>query len=126
MLELLLITLQIIQVNDTTPCFLNFTEPETMWVRCGAPVDFLNFVLLPWEYITGGWFSMVLVTVLCTFTYIKYHKAIYPLMIAIAFLPISYALFPGSFLNVGFIVIGLLAAIFMGYIILRKTKDSEG
>lgn len=126
MLDLLLITLQIIQVNATTPCFLNFTEPATMWQRCGAPDDFLKFILLPWEYITGGYFSMVLVSVFITFSYIKYHKAIYPLMIGIAFLPISYQLFPGQFLNIGFVVVGLMAGIFVIHILIRRTKDYEG
>ena len=122
-LDLLLITLQIITVNDTTPCFLNFTEPATMWQRCGAPDDFLKFVLLPWEYISGGYFSMILVSVFICFSYIKYHKAIYPLMIGILFLPVSYMLFPGTFINTSFIVVGLLAGIFVLYIVLRQTKE---
>jgi len=97
-----------------------------MWQRCGAPDDFLKFILLPWEYITGGYFSMVLVSVFITFSYIKYHKAIYPLMIGIAFLPISYQLFPGQFLNIGFVVVGLMAGIFVIHILIRRTKDYDG
>lgn len=126
MLELLIITLQIIQVNDTTPCFLNFTESATMWQRCGASDDFLTFVLLPWQYISGGYFSMILVSVFVCFTYIKYHKAIYPLMIGILFLPVSYVLFPNTFINTGFIISGLLGGIFVLYILTRKTKEYEG
>ena len=123
MLELLLISLQIIQVNDTTPCFLNFTEPETMWERCGAPADFLKFMLLPWEYITGGYFSMILVSLFVAFTYIKYHKAIYPIMIGIAFLPVSVFLFPDQFLNMGFIIVGLVAGVFVIHMLTRQTKE---
>ena len=123
MLDLLLISLQIITVNNTLPCFLNFTEPATMWQRCGAPDDFLQFVLLPWEYITGGYFSLVLVSVFVSFTYIKYHKAIYPIMIGIAFLPTSYFLFPSQFLNMGFIIVGIIAGVFVIHMLTRQTKE---
>lgn len=125
MLDLILITLQIINVNATTPCFLNFTEPENMWEACGANTDFLTFILLPWEWMTGGYFSMILVSVFVCFTYIKYHKAIYPLMIGIAFLPVSYYLFPSQFLNIGLLMIGVLALVFVFSIMMRKTKEYD-
>ena len=120
-----MITLQIIQVNDTTPCFLNFTEPETMWERCGAPADFLKFMLLPWEYITGGYFSMILVSLFVAFTYIKYHKAIYPIMIGIAFLPTSFFLFPNQFMNIAFLMVGVIAMIFVIHVLMRRTKEYD-
>lgn len=123
MLDLILITLQIININATTPCFLNFTEPELMWENCGAPDDFLQFVLLPWEWITGGYFSMILVSVFVAFTYIKYHKAIYPIMVGIAFLPTSFFLFPDQFMNMAFIIVGIIAGIFVIHMLTRQTKE---
>lgn len=123
MLDLILITLQIINVNATTPCFLNFTGSENMWDTCGADEDFLKFILLPWEWITGGYFSMILVSVMVSFTYIKYHKAIYPVMIGIAFLPISFYLFPNQFLNIAFIIVGIIAGVFVIHMLTRQTKE---
>ena len=52
---------QTIQVNQTTPCFMNFTRGAQIWRDCGASDDFLSFALLPFEWATGGNFSMVFV-----------------------------------------------------------------
>ena len=123
MLDLIFIAFQIINVNDTTPCFLNFTESENMWENCGANQDFLQFMLLPWEWISGGYFSMILVSVLTAFTYIKYHKAIYPIMVGIALLPISFYLFPQQFINIAFILVGIMAGIFVIHMLTRQTKE---
>ena len=94
-----------------------------MWERCGASTDYLTFILLPWQYITGGYFSMVLVSLLVGFTYIKYHKAIYPIMIGIAFLPISVYLFPAQFLNIAFVIVGLIAGVFVIHMLTKQTKE---
>ena len=92
---------------------MNFTVPADMWVNCGATKDFLKFVLLPWEYITGGYFSMILIALFVCFTYIKYHKMIYPLIVGILFLPITAGLFPHAFLINSFLIVGLLIGIFL-------------
>ena len=97
-----------------------------MWYNCGATVDYLKFVLLPWDYISGGYFSMILVSVFVMFTYIKYHKMIYPLMVGILFLPITYVLFPGSFLITSFALVAILIGIFMYTILTNRTKEYNG
>jgi len=125
MLELIFITLQIIQVNQTDPCFMNLTAGADMWENCGYGEDYLQAMLLPWEWITGGYFSMIFVSLLITVTYIKYHKAIYPLIIGFIFLPLSYYLFPQQFLNIAFIVIGIIFGIFIFTILLRRTKEYD-
>ncbi len=118
------IFLQTIQVNATTPCFMNFTRGHNIWQDCGASTDFLEFALLPFEWATGGNFSMILVSVMILVTYIKYHKIIYPIMIGVMFLPVSFFLFPDSFLSYAFILgIGLGAGVFIYYILTRQTKE---
>lgn len=95
-----------------------------MWKACGADTDYLNFVLLPWEYITGGNFSMVLVSVMTLFSYIKYHKIVYPIVIGSLFLPVSFFLFPDSFLSWAFIMaFGGGVAILIWYVLTRQTKE---
>ena len=125
MLELIFITLQIIQVNDTTPCFMNLTAGADMWENCGYDQDYLQAMLLPWEWITGGYFSMVFISLLITATYIKYQKATYPIIIGFIFIPLSYYLFPQQFLNIAFVVIGLVFGGFLFTILLRKTKEYD-
>ena len=83
-----------------------------MWKNCGADTDYLKFALLPWMWITGGWFSALLAAVLIIAVYIKYHKITYAIAIGIVFMPFVYALFPAQFINfvivIGFLGLGLL------------------
>lgn len=116
MLELIsylhIFTLQIIHVNATTPCFLNTTAGPDMWQNCGAATDWLKFALLPWMWVTGGFFSMLFAAILILAVYIKFQKLTYSLLVGIVVMPIAYALFPASFVNlaviIGFLGLGLL------------------
>lgn len=112
-----------IQVNTTQPCFLNYTAGADMWRNCGVEDDYLTFAFLPWQWITGGFFSMILVGILIMFTYIKYHNAAYPLIIGTVFLPIAFTLFPEQWINWAIILVaGYFMAIFW-YIFIRQTKE---
>ena len=104
---------EVIIVNQTTPCFLNFTAGIDMWENCGADEDYISFVMLPFEWITGGWFSMILVSVILLAVYLKYHKVIYAFAVGMIFLPISFQFFPESFIGFAVLVtsLGLAAAI---------------
>ena len=42
--------------EDLTPCFLDMDAGFEMWENCGADDDYLDFALMPFEYITGGFF----------------------------------------------------------------------
>ena len=105
---------QVITVNDTTPCFLNATAGIHMWENCGADEDFISFALLPFEWITGGYFSMILISVIILAVYMKYHKAIYAVAIGVVFIPISFQFFPDQFW--GFIVILVVLGVAAGII----------
>lgn len=105
---------QTIIVNETTPCFLNATAGLAMWEQCGAADDFISFALLPFEWITGGYFSMILISIIILAVYLKYQKAIYPVAIGVVFIPIAFQFFPGQFW--GFIIILVVLGVMGGII----------
>ena len=116
-------SLQVIDVNNTVPCFLNYSAGPDMWDNCGYNDDFVAAALLPWEWITGGNFSMVLVSIFVLFSYIKYHKVVYPLLIGIIFLPVSFVLFPDEFITFAFLMTGVTIGILIWYIYIKQTKE---
>ncbi len=111
-----------IEITSGEPCFLDEDAPHRVLQNCGAKDDWLAFALGPWEYVTGGLFSMVIVAILVLAVWAKYRQAIYPIFIGIVMLPLSWFLFPSHFL--GFAV--LLAAIGVGALIwwavMRQTE----
>ena len=126
MIDLVFVFFQIINVNSTTPCFLNDTAGAEMWRNCGFTTDYLQFVVLPWDWITGGNFSLILVSLFTMFSYIKYQKIVYPMLIGFIFLPISIFLFPTTFQSYAFVFTGLGISMLVIYIILRQTKEYNG
>ena len=114
---------EVITVNQTTPCFLNYTAGVEMWQNCGYDVDFLDAALSPWEWITGGYFSLIFVGIFVMFTYIKYHKIVYPIIIGVMFLPFSFFLFPDTFLSFAFLMTFIGIGILIWYIYIRQTKE---
>jgi len=101
-----------VDVGEITPCFMDYTS-SNMWDDCGMEDDFIKATLMPFEWILGGYFSLVVVSILIIITYIKYQSAIYPLMIGIIMLPISYFAFPGMMIGYGIILgaVGITAVI---------------
>ena len=112
-----------IPVNQTEPCFLNYTAGSDLWQNCGISDDYLNFALAPWVWVTGGYFSMIMVALLIMVSYIKYQKAAYPMIIGVMFLPISYVLFPNIFMTWAVILTAFTAGIFIWYAFIKQTKE---
>ena len=106
-------TVTIIGDESLQPCFMNMTAGASMWNNCGADEDYLDFALMPFEYVTGGYFSMIIVTIFIIMAYIKYHNVLYPILIGLLFLPISYTFFPDTFLVYA---VTLVAVAFTGLI----------
>jgi hypothetical protein len=123
LLFLMAISLQVIQVNETAPCFLNYSAGLDMLRNCGLGNDYLETSLLGWEWITGGYFSMILVGLFTMISYVKYHKAIYPLTIGTLFLPISYFLFPSQFINFAILFAGVTIGLLVLYVLIKQTKE---
>lgn len=114
----------IINVTSTEPCFLNYTAGVDMWENCGFREDFMAAAIRPFEWVTGGLFSMIVVIVIIIMTYMKYHTIIYPITIGIVMLPISWFLFPNLFIVYGILmaVIGIAAVIWS--IIVQRTNSN--
>jgi len=113
------------QVNVTAPtiCFLNYTAGVDMWRNCGFEDDFIAASLLPFEWVTGGIFSMIIVIIIIIMSYIKYRSVIYPVAIGIMFLPISWFVFPDIFLSFALILAGVAIAGLIVTALILRTKD---
>jgi len=114
---------QSIQVNQTTPCFLNYTAGVQMWENCGMADDYLKGALLGFEWVTGGYFSLILVGLLIVISYIKYHKAIYPIIMGVIAIPLAILLVPNQWIL--FSVIGMAIGLFAGFIKALKNNTSD-
>ena len=116
-------TVTIIGDETLEPCFLNMTAGAQMWENCGADEDYLTFALMPFEYITGGYFSMILVIIFIIISYIKYHTVLYPMLIGLLFLPVSYTFFPDTFLVYALTLFGVGIAGLIAYMIIWRTRN---
>lgn len=105
------------------PCFLNMTAGANMWDNCGANEDYLDFALMPFEYITGGYFSMILVTIFVIMSYVKYHTVLYPIIIGLLFIPISYTFFPEVFLTYALVLIAVAFGGLLARMIIWRTRN---
>ena len=117
---------QSITVNSTTPCWQNYTAYAQMWRNCGITTDWLQTIIMPWQYATGGYISLFIASILILFTYIKYQKVVYPLLIGTLMLPISIALFPGSWINFGTLMGSIALGFLIIHVFLQKTKEYQG
>ena len=97
----------IINVTSSPPCWENYTAGVDMWRNCGFGTDPIKASLAPFEWATGGLFSLLVVVILVIMTYVKYHTVIYPIMIGIIFLPISWFLLPDQFLSFALLAMGI-------------------
>jgi len=116
-------TVTIIGDESLQPCFMNMTAGASMWDNCGADEDYLDFALMPFEYITGGYFSMIIVTIFVIMSYIKYHNVLYPVIIGLLFIPISYTFFPEVFLTYALILIAVAFGGLLTRMIIWRTRN---
>lgn len=120
----LIVTLQIIPVNNTSPCFYNYSAGFQMWHNCGFDKDYIKASLGPFQYITGGYFSMIFVSILIGAVYLKYHKAVYVLAIGSLFLPISYGVFPEVFLAWAIVMSGIFIGCISWWIFISQSNET--
>lgn len=109
--------------ESTQPCFLNMTAGASMWSNCGADEDYLDFALMPFEYITGGYFSMIIVTIFIIMAYIKYHNVLYPILVGLLFIPISYTFFPEVFLTYALTLVAIAFAGLLVKMVVWRTRN---
>ena len=116
-------TITITGDESLQPCFLNMTAGAQMWDNCGANEDYLDFALMPFEYITGGYFSMILVTIFIIMAYIKYHNVLYPILVGLLFIPISYTFFPEVFLTYAVTLVAIAFTGLLARMIIWRTRN---
>ena len=116
-------TVTIIGDESLEPCFMNMTAGAQMWKNCNANEDYLDFALAPFEYITGGYFSMIIVTIFVIMSYVKYHTVVYPILIGVMFIPISYTFFPDVFVNYALIMVSIAFTGMIAKMIIWRTRN---
>jgi hypothetical protein len=113
----------VIEVGESTPCFMNYTAGVEMWKNCNFDGDPVGAAMLGFEWVTGGLFSMIVVALIVVMVYMKYHTVLYPIAIGIIMLPTSYYLFPDIFMSFAFVMAGVGIAGLIYAIIIMRTKD---
>lgn len=112
-----------IDVGESTPCFMNYTASTEMWSNCGMETDPLGAVTLPFEWVTGGYFSLLIIGLIMLIVYIKYQTAIYPVAIGIVMLPTSYFLIPQQFFSFLILMMGVTVAAGIYYMLVTSNKE---
>lgn len=111
-----------VDVAETTPCFMDYESGTEMWKNCGFEEDFIKATLMPFEWVMGGYFTLVIVSILIIITYMKYQTVIYPLAIGIVMLPISSWAFPEMVIGYGLILAAVGFTAIIKIIIFKQTK----
>lgn len=115
-----------ITINSTSPCFYNYTAPQDMLKNCGITNDWLQTFMMPWQWVSGGYFSLILVSVFVTFSYLKYRKAVYPMLAGLMFLPLAWFLFPTEFMNFALGMMVIAVGLLLIWALIRQTKEYDG
>lgn len=113
-----------INVTTGTPCFLNYTATGLeMLQNCNFDSDFLTFSTLSFDWVTGGLFPFIVVTVLIVMTYLKYQTGIYPIAIGVMFLPFAAWAYPDQFISYGIAIAAVIGAGAVLNAIIKQTKE---
>ena len=113
-----------LNVTASQPCFLNYTATGLeMMQNCGLDEDYLRATTVGFDWVTGGLWPLIVVSILIVMTYIKYQNGIYPLAIGIVFLPIAGTYFPDQFISMGVIVGAVIAVGAIIKMLIKQTTD---
>ena len=114
----------ILNITEVQPCFLNYTATGLeMLQNCNFSGDFLTASTLSFDWVTGGLFPMIVVTVLIVATYLKYQTGIYPIAIGIMFLPYAAWSFPDEFISYALVIAAVIGAGAVLNAIIKQTKE---
>ena len=113
-----------LNVTASQPCFLNYTANGLeMMQQCGLDEDYLRATTVGFDWVTGGLWPLIVVTVLIVMTYLKYQNGIYPLAIGIVFLPIAGAFFPAQFISYAVVIGAVIGVGALVTMFIKKTTD---
>lgn len=100
-----------LNVTATTPCFMNYTATGLEFLQgCDLAGDYLNAATIGFDWVSGGLWPVIIVSILIIMTYVKYQNGVFPLAIGIVFLPIAGNYFPDEFINMAIIIGAVIAA----------------
>jgi len=125
-----------LNVTETVPCFLNYTgssyitdgDPTTttgleMLQNCNFEGDFISATTISFDWVTGGLFPMIVVSVLIIMTYLKYQTGIYPIAIGVVYLPFVAWAYPDEFISYALVVGAVIGAGAILTAIIKQTKE---
>ena len=113
-----------LNVTASQPCFLNYTANGLeMMQQCGLDEDYLRATTVGFDWVTGGLWPLIVVTVLIVMTYLKYQNGIYPLAIGIVFLPIAGYYFPAQFISYAVVIGAVIGVGALVTMFIKKTTD---
>ncbi len=113
-----------LNVTEFTPCFLNYTSTGLeMLQNCGFDDDYLSFATIAFDWVTGGLFPMILVSILIIMTYVKYQTGIYPIAIGIMFLPYAAWAFPNEFISYAIAIAAVVGGGAVLNAVIKRTTD---
>jgi hypothetical protein len=113
-----------LNVTASQPCFLNYTANGLeMMQQCGLDDDYLRATTVGFDWVTGGLWPLIVVTILIVMTYLKYQNGIYPLAIGIVFLPIAGAFFPAQFISYAVVIGAVIGVGALVTMFIKKTTD---
>ena len=93
------------------------------WESCHGDDDWLRAVLMPFDWILGGWFLFLIIAVLVLISWLRYHKAIYPVMVGLLFFPAVYWRFPEHLITMGILLAFVAIGISIYYAFMRQTVE---
>lgn len=114
---------QTVNVTSATPCWMNYTATGIeVYQNCNVDTDYMAAVTGPFEWVTGGLFSMIIVIILIFMTWIKYKTPFYPITIGLIMLPTSLYLFPDEFASFAFLMVAVSIGAIVWYIMVQRTR----
>ena len=114
-----------IDVGESSPCFMNYTAGVNLWENCkfgGPDGDWLSATVLPFEWVTGGYFTFIIVAILVVMTYIKYHEPLYPLAIGVLYIPVAIFVIPEELASAAWIFAGVIIGSSIAFAYLQRTR----
>lgn len=114
-----------LNVTESTPCFMNYTATGLEFIQgCRLGEDYIAATTAGFDWVSGGLWPMIVVSVLIIMTYVKYQNGIYPLAIGIVFLPIAGNFFPDQFISMAVVIAAVIAAGAFITMLIKQTRDT--
>ena len=110
-------------IPDATPCFLEYSsDVEAVWTSCGVKDDWLQFLVLPFNWALGGLLSVIIISLVIWSIWMKYKQTYFAILVGIMLLPVSYSFFPEHFVTTSIILAFLALGIGIWWALVRQTK----